>query len=233
MSATTPTFSWPWMIGKGVERAGPCRRTARSRPGRCACPCRRCPRPAFAGAPRRARSSLGSRVLLDPEVERAGEGGGLDHLRHGRIMTDPRVSAAEAAQEVVHHPVGHDAGELAAEHEAEVERADERLRREIGVGVGPESPRVMPRATMRATSSRRACTTVARKGSPSEGLMAIWESRARITGPKGVSVSACTTCPAAARSSTRVSPHSSTARWGAASSRRSSRASASLDGHRR
>src|SRR5450759_2029916 len=52
---------------------------------------------------------------------------------------------------------------------------------------GRRSPRSMPRCTTRATSLRRACTTDARNGSPRRGLVAIWESSARTTGPNVVS----------------------------------------------
>jgi hypothetical protein len=63
--------------------------------------------------------------------------------------------------------------------------------------------------------------------------MAIWDSRARMTGPKGVSVTACMALVTAASISARVSPASSMAMWGAASSISRSSARASLDGQRR
>jgi len=91
----------------------------------------------------------------------------------------------------------------------------------------------MPRAITRATSSRRAWTTLARNGSPSAGFIAIWESSARMTGPNGVSVIARMALVTAASSSARVSPVSSMVMCGAASCISTSSASASLDGQRR
>ena len=98
---------------------------------------------------------------------------------------------------------------------------------------GRRSPRAIATAMTRAISSRRAWTTVARNGSPSVGLTAIWDSSARMTGPNGVSVTARIGLRTAARSSVLVSSASATAMWGAASSARSSWASASLDAQRR
>ena len=98
---------------------------------------------------------------------------------------------------------------------------------------GRRSPRAIPRAMTLAISARRASTTVARNGSPIAALTAICDSRVRITCPNGVSRTAWSAWATHSRSSARVSPTSSTAMWGAASSARSSWASASFDGQRR